>query len=252
MRHRIPLVAAVVVAAAAVAIAQPKNPNPGPKNPGPGSGSAAGSAAQPGPGNGSGSAAGSAAVKPEPPPPEDDEGPGVDALRQEYLKLRDELFASRARAATVASQLFSTKISIKLTYTTGRMYSVSRASVRLDGASVYDNTDGAIANDDAPRFEGYVAPGRHVIAFRVEAGGKDDPRFTSSVESTVVVQAVAGKDLVVNARAKDGGDMPYEWKRKESGTYRLALDVDVKSQARPTEKKAAGKSGATRSASAGR
>ena len=206
----------------------------------------AGVSAQPKPatppaGNGSGSAA-------PPPPPADKEpeadtgdagGPDVDALRQEYLKLRDELFASRARAATVASQLYSTKITLRLSYTTGRMYSVSHASIRLDGASVFDQDDGTIATDDGIRFEGFVAPGRHVLTYRVEAGGKDDARFTTAVESTVVVQAVAGKDLVVAARASDGGDIAYGWKKKEAGTYKLGLDVSVKSIARPTEKKAA-------------
>src|SRR5262245_24387348 len=66
------------------------------------------------------------------------EGADVDALRQEYLKLRDELFASRARAAAVASALYSTKITIKLAYTTGRFYNIRRATVRLDGANVFD------------------------------------------------------------------------------------------------------------------
>src|SRR5438270_10667170 len=82
------------------------------------------------------------------------EGSDVDALRQEYLKLRDELFASRARAAAVASAMYSTKITLKLTYTTGRFYNVRRATVRLDGANVYDDSDGKISGEDAVRFQG--------------------------------------------------------------------------------------------------
>ncbi|MCB9573226.1 MAG: hypothetical protein H6709_14165 [Kofleriaceae bacterium] len=163
----------------------------------------------------------------------------VDALRQEYLALRDELFASRARAATVASTLYSTQISIKLAYTTGRFYGVDRATIRLDGAKVYDDTEGAVASDDAVRFEGWIAPGRHQVSIRVEATGKDDERFTSATESTFVVEAVAGKDLMITARAKDGGDIPYQWKRGEHGTYQLVLDADVKTVARPGAKAAA-------------
>lgn len=156
----------------------------------------------------------------------------VDSLRQEYLKLRDELFESRARAATVASAVFSTRIQVKLAFTTGRFYGVTRATVRLDGASVFDDTEGKIANDDAVRFDGWIAPGRHVLTFRVETVGKDDERFTSATEATIVVQAVAGKDLAVIAKASDGGDIAYEWKRKERGGYRLGIDVDVKTMAR--------------------
>jgi hypothetical protein len=152
----------------------------------------------------------------------------VDALRQEYLSLRDELFKSRARAAAVASQLYSTKITIKLTYTSGRYYGVGKALVRLDGANVYEDATGAISTDDGIRFEGFLAPGRHLITFRVEATGKDDDRFSSATESQIVVQAVANKDLLVAAKARDGGDIAYEWQRKERGSYGLGLDVAVK------------------------
>jgi hypothetical protein len=161
--------------------------------------------------------------------------PDVDSLRQEYLSLRDELFKSRARANAVASQLYSTRITIKFTWASARYYGVSKASVRLDGATVYEDAGGGIAGDDGVRFDGYVAPGRHLVTFHVEASGKDDDSFTSSTESQVVVKAVAQKDLVVAAKAHDSGDIAYEWKRSEHGSYGLGIDVAVK-----TAKPAAG------------
>lgn len=179
-----------------------------------------------------------AAPAPTPPPPEPaepaaDPALDVDALRQEYLTLRDELFASRARAATVASALYSTRLQVRLTFANPRFHGVTRAIVRLDGASVYDDDKGAIASDDAVRFDGWIAPGRHQLVFRVEAVGVEDDRFTSATETAITVQAVAGKDLVVVARAKDGGDIAYAWKKKEKGSYELGLAVDVKAVARP-------------------
>ncbi|HSS01326.1 MAG TPA: hypothetical protein VLM79_29910 [Kofleriaceae bacterium] len=156
------------------------------------------------------------------------EGPDVDSLRQEYLSLRDELFKSRARANAVASQLYSTRIQVKLTYTTGRYYNPAKASIRLDGANVYEDATGAIAGDDGVRFDGYIAPGRHLLTFRVEASGKDDDTFTSTTESQIVVKAVPGKDLMIAAKARDSGDIAYEWKRSEKGSYGLGIDVSVK------------------------
>lgn len=154
----------------------------------------------------------------------------VDELRQEYLALRDELFASRARAAAVSSQLFSTKVIIRFRFDAGRYYSVPKASIRLDGASVFEDTQGAIGADDAVRFTGFVAPGHHVVTFRVETIGKDDDRFSSANEAQVSVEAVAGKDLLVVARAKDAGDIPYAWKRSERGDYGLSMSVAVKTE----------------------
>ena len=165
-----------------------------------------------------------------------DKEPAVDALRQEYLSLRDELFKSRARAAAVAGQLYSTKITIKLTWGSARYYGVSKATIRLDGATVYDNASGAIAGDDGVRFEGYVAPGKHLVTFHVEATGKDDDSFTSATESQVVVKAVANKDLLVAAKGRDNGDIAYEWKKSEHGSYGLGLDVAVKTIATGAKK----------------
>lgn len=189
-------------------------------------------------GNGAGSGAGGGtgadkAAEPAEAAPSTD--PDVDTLRQEYLSLRDELFKSRARANTVASQLYSTRVQIKLTYTTARFYNPAKSSIRLDGANVYEDTGGAIGGDDGVRFDGYVAPGRHLVTFHVEATGKDDDTFSSTTEAQIVVKAVAGKDLIVAAKAKDGGDIAYEWKRKERGSYGLGIDVSVKTMARAGE-----------------
>lgn len=160
----------------------------------------------------------------------------VDALRQEYLSLRDELFKSRARANAVASQLYSTRVTIKLTWGSARYYGVSKASIRLDGATVYEDATGAIAGDDGVRFDGYIAPGRHLVTFHVEATGKDDDTFTSSTESQVVVKAVPNKDLLISAKGHDSGDIAYSWKKSEKGSYGLGIDVGVKTVARGAKK----------------
>jgi len=157
----------------------------------------------------------------------------VDALRREYLALRDQLFRSRARAAAVASALYSSKLRISLDYGSGRFYTVVRATIRLDGANLYDDSQGAIAADRAPRWDGFVAPGRHMIAVRIEATGKDDRRFATALETSFAVDAPAGKDLIVHCAAADEGDIAYEWRKGERGTYKLRLDVSIASE-KPT------------------
>ena len=193
-----------------------------------------------GAGAGGGSGSGSAAAPPAEGKDKDDtekepKDVDVDSLRQEYLSLRDELFKSRARANAVASQLYSTRVTIKFNWGSARYYGVSKASIRLDGATVYEDATGAIATDDGVRFDGYVAPGRHLVTFHVEATGKDDDSFTSSTETQVVVKAVPNKDLVINAKGHDSGDIAYAWKRSEHGSYGLGIDVAVKSVAQVAE-----------------
>ncbi len=164
------------------------------------------------------------------------EAEDLQSLRAEYFKLRDRLFQSRARSSAISSALYSTRLSVDLNYDTGRYYTITRATIRLDGANIYDDSEGTIASDKATRFEGFVAPGRHQISIRIEAAGKDDERFTSVTENSFVVQAIKGKDLVVKAQAKDDGNIAYKWSKKESGTYRLHLNVSVKSKKRAKKK----------------
>ncbi len=153
------------------------------------------------------------------------------ALRQEYLALRDRLFRSRARAAAVASALYSTKLTVNLDYQ-ARHYRVRRATIRLDGADIFADTTGAIASDHASRFTGYVAPGDHLLGIRIEAVSTDDEAFTTILDNTVTLRAPADADLIVNATAADRGDLAARWETKRRGTYQLRLDIGVEGTAR--------------------
>jgi hypothetical protein len=97
---------------------------------------------------------------------------------------------------------------------------------------VYDDTTGAIGADRAVRFEGFVAPGSHRVGVRIEATGKDDERFVTVVDNTFTLEAPAGKDVVVRIRARDAGDIAYNWEKKQRGSYKLNLDVAVDTVAR--------------------
>ncbi len=170
-------------------------------------------------------------------PAENENGPDIDALRKEYLRLRDKLFRSRARAAAVGDALYSTKLTILLHWDSGRFYSVNRATVRLDGANVFDDVQGSIAKDQAPRFEGFVAPGRHLISIRIETEGREDDRFASTIENSFTIQAPAGKAVTVDVTAKDDGDIPYKWEKKGKGSYKLRLDAKITSKQREGRKR---------------
>jgi len=148
-------------------------------------------------------------------------------LRLQYLSLRDRLFRSRARAAAVGDALYSTHVQIHLNYKTPRYYSVTRALIRLDGANVFEDLGDSVATDQAPRFHGFLAPGRHRLSVRIEAIAKEDPAFSTSTETTLSFQAPAGRSLHIVVDARDDGTIPYQWKRKNQGSYKLRTDVAI-------------------------
>jgi ribosomal protein L29 len=162
-------------------------------------------------------------------------------LRKEYEALREELFASRSKAAAVGGAVFSSRLRVHLRYLAGRFYDVRRATIRVDGVNVYDDTAGAIAGDDAPRFEGFVAPGRHLVTIRLEAHAKDDDRFLYTVEDSFTVDVPQKQTLILHGRAEDAGDIAHSWKRNAKGSYKLRLDVsaEAKTEAAASGAKAA-------------
>lgn len=159
-----------------------------------------------------------------------DEPPKLEELQKEYERIRASLFTARARAAALSSTLYSAKLQLYLHYTTPRFFHVGRAIVRLDGATVFDDTSSAIGTDDVLRWSGYVAPGQHAVTIRVDADTKDDPSFTTSSESTFIVDVPPKKEVTVRAQAEDGGDLGSSWKAKGRGSYRLHLDIDVEAR----------------------
>jgi len=153
----------------------------------------------------------------------------LDELRKEYERIREALFASRARAAAVGQALYNAKLSIYLKYGTPRFQAISRATIRLDGAPVFDDTAGVIGTNDTVRFDGFVAPGKHKLTIRIDAEAKDDTSYDTSVDNTFTIEVPARRQVVLRAEAKDDGDMGYNFPKKQRGTYKLVLDVDVTS-----------------------
>jgi hypothetical protein len=153
--------------------------------------------------------------------------PTVDDLRKEYESIREALFTSRAKAAAVGAAMYSSKITVKLHDASARFRKVDRAVIQLDGAGVFEDTDGKVSSDDAPRFDGFVAPGNHTLSIRLEAEAKDDGSFTTATEDTFVIVVPDHRQVTIDATAEDDGDIAYKWKKKTSGTYRLHLDVDI-------------------------
>lgn len=164
-----------------------------------------------------------ASPEPEPGAGAGDKGIDVDALRREADAVRDELFRSRAKVRTITSSLYSSKISVDLKYGAGRFFTLRRLIIKLDGARIFDDPEG-LAKAAGPLFEGFLAPGRHTLSFRVEATSKDDETFTYITEDTFAFEAKAGKLSRVSASMDEDGSIA-------DGTYDVRLKVKVSPQA---------------------
>ena len=153
---------------------------------------------------------------PAPPPPKAETPPpaptiadkDLDKLRIEYETLRDSLFRSRARAATVAGAMFSTKLTVGLRWKATRHYLVKHAQIRLDEAQVWDSGDKALGDDAIKAAEQSVAPGRHDLTIRLEIRAKDNDKLGYVSEHTFALDVPENKKTFVDLVADEDGDLP--------------------------------------------
>jgi hypothetical protein len=164
---------------------------------------------------------------PEPPPKPDKAMIDLEALSNEYHSLRDELFRSRAKAEMVGKQLYKTRLVATFQYKAQRAWPLKKVTLKLDDQPVADQ-DAPNASDDPIRlFEGFVAPGRHKVAVRVECGATGDANQSYTAESSFVVEAVDGKQSRVRLSVDETGDGPQSLAKNKAGTFDVRVRSDV-------------------------
>lgn len=164
------------------------------------------------------------AAEPAPAPPAAPPGPSdkdLDKLRAEYEQLRDALFRSRARAATLQGALFSTKLNVSLRWKATRHYVVRRAQVRLDEAQLWDSGDRPVGDDRVKVGEAQLAPGHHELSLRLEVRAKENDKLGYSSEHSFALDVPEGKITQADIIADEDGDLPE---------YKPEVKLELKSE----------------------
>lgn len=141
--------------------------------------------------------------------------PELERLRADYDRLRDELFRARSRAQIVEEGLWTSRLSATFRWKGSPSYLVHHASVRLDGADVWDSGDKPVTDDLVTVAERPVKPGPHAITLRIDIRpgkkSKDSDKLGYVSEHTFAIIVPEGKRTLVAIKGDEDGDAPeYE------------------------------------------
>jgi hypothetical protein len=141
--------------------------------------------------------------------------PDLERLRADYDHLRDELFRARARAQIVEEGLWTSRLSATFRWKGGPSYLVHHASVRLDGADIWDSGDKPVTDDLVTVAERPVKPGPHALTLRIDIRpgkkSKDSDKLGYVSEHTFAIIVPDGKRTRVAIKGDEDGDAPeYE------------------------------------------
>jgi len=129
--------------------------------------------------------------------------------------LRDELFRARSRAQIVEEGLWTSRLSATFRWKGGPSYLVHHASVRLDGADIWDSGDKPVTDDLVTVAERPVKPGPHALTLRIDIRpgkkSKDSDKLGYVSEHTFAIIVPDGKRTRVAIKGDEDGDAPeYE------------------------------------------
>jgi hypothetical protein len=181
-------------------------------------------------------------ARPAPPPPAAARAPAADAkepaappppapsadlerLRAEYDRLRDDLFRARSRARIVEDGLYASKLSATFRWKGAPAAVIHHATLRLDGAEIWDSGDKVIADDLISVAERAVKPGPHALTLRLEIRpgkkSKDSDKLGYSSEHTFAVIVPDGLRTHVAITGDEDGDAPE---------YEPEIEVELESE----------------------
>ncbi len=168
---------------------------------------------------------------PEPPPPAEDpldSLPDVAPVRGELEALMNEIVETRSRIAVLGRQLFETRVRVRIQDRTGDAQILDRLDVRLDGAPVFDASRDLEGIDDGRQiFDGFAAPGPHVLLVSIEQRARADEEYRYTQNDTFRFQVVRGKLTEITVTLDDRSDIAEEFADDGEGEFDVRTRVRV-------------------------
>lgn len=154
--------------------------------------------------------------------------PDLAPIRDEYVRLMDDMVQARSRVALLGRELFQSRMTVRLQDRTGDDANLEHLVVELDGAPVF-RADAEIEAGDEGRevFEGAVAPGPHVIAIEMEEHGRTDSEYRAIRRDSFRFIVVRDRLTEVRITLEDDTDIDRSFPSNGEGHFETKTRVRV-------------------------
>lgn len=182
------------------------------------------------------------AVEPSPTPSDAPQTPQTDpadeaaaqdaqAVREELSTVMDSLVSARARAALLGKSLFKTRVRVQLVNDAADDQALGKVALALDGNPIYRGEGSTLNPEGAKLFEGYAAPGPHVLTVEIEQRAREDDAYRYSQISSLRFVVPRGTLTDLKLVLDDDSDIAEDFKDDDEGEYDVRLRLEV--EARP-------------------
>ena len=157
-------------------------------------------------------------------------GPDLAPLRAEFTSIMDELVNVRSRMAVLGRQLFRTKVRVLVQNRAGDDNTLARLVVALDGAPVHRGDGSSLGEDAKQVFEGFAAPGPHVLSVEVEQRQRANDDYRYTVRDSFRIQVQRDRRTDVTIILDDDSDMGEDFEDDGEAEYDVSTRVRVETR----------------------
>jgi hypothetical protein len=156
------------------------------------------------------------------------EGPDLSAIRDEYTSIMDDLVQARSRVAVLGRQLFQTRVRVIVQNRAGDDQTLARVALQLDGAPIHRGDGTSIGGDDGRRvFDGFAAPGPHVITVEVEQRARANDAYRYTLRDAYRFEVPRGKLTEITVVLDDDSEIAEDFPDDQEGEYDVRTRVRV-------------------------
>lgn len=155
------------------------------------------------------------------------------AVREELAAVMDSLVSARARAALLGKSLFKTRVRVQLVNDAAGDQRLGKVALALDGNPIFRGDGSALNPEGAKLFEGYAAPGPHVLTVEIEQRARADESYRYSQTSSLRFVVPRGTLTDLKLVLDDDSDIAEDFADDGEGEYDVRLRLVV--EARPLE-----------------
>lgn len=153
-------------------------------------------------------------------------GPDLTPLRDELTTIMDDLVQTRSRMAVLGRQLFKTRIRVSVQNRAKKRQALAHLTVELDGAPVYQ-TDQALGDDAQQVFEGFAAPGPHLITVVAQQRARANDDYRYDLRDTYRFEVVRGKLTELLVILDDDSGIAKDFPDDQEGQYDVRTRLRV-------------------------
>lgn len=152
-------------------------------------------------------------------------------LRADVASLVDDMVDARARVALLGKTLFKTQLRVKIQNLAAPDPVLGKVVLKLDGAPIYHGDGTALSGDDAHQvFQGFIAPGAHVLAAELEQSSKRDSAYGYSLHESYRFQVVRDKRSELTLIVDDDSDLADDFPDDAEGEYDVRMKLRVRTK----------------------